>query len=448
MAEGATLYVLAAEIADQDRLLIAPSRDATGVHALGQGDWSDWIYLTLPTPKGKRSGHVRVKIMVFDAPARRLRLYQTQVHQETGYTRPHALATDLLLTAGPFAEWTESYDRLQGWIDDATQLEIYEMHVHWMSQASRHLLRHYPWDLFMTQVHFLDMAYHLYWGAVDPRHPHYDPAKAELYWDLLGRAHTLADQFIGAILSEVEPDTLVMILGDHGHDLYHTSLMINHLLVREGLLAVYRDRRTGQAHIDWPRTQAYAMSYRIFINTAGRDPQGIVRPSDVAALQERIIQILYSACDPRTGERPVRMAVTREDAAAIGLYGDSMGDVVFAMAPGYQVRGSIQLAADVWAGPRLRQDSVPVYRPAALFSEFSGEHDTSFPFTRAIRSLVFLHGPGVRRGQRQVPVRMVDIAPTLCGYLGIPYPAQCEGNLIQDVFEPSMEINPYAVRGV
>lgn len=455
IAEGATLHLLAAKTPNGDRVLIALSWDAAQAVVVGQGEWSDWIRLTLSTPEGERSGHVRLKVMLFDAAARRLRLYQTQVHQESGYTRPQALAADLLQAAGPFAEWTESYDRLQNWIDDETQLEVYEQHVRWMGRAARFLLQQQPWNLFMTQVHFVDMAYHLYWGAIDPKHPGHDPATAKSYWDLLGRVHTLADQFLGEVLSALDSDTLVVVTGDHGHDLFHTSFMINHILVREGLLALYRDRRTGQAHIDWSRSRAYAIGYRIFLNVAGRDPQGIVPPQQIAALRDRIIQLLYAAVDPRTGEHPVRMAVTREDSEAIGLYGNSMGDVIFAMAPGYQARSSIQLSVDAWIGPRLRQDSIAVYRPAEMFREFSGEHDTSLPFTRAIRSLTFMHGPGVRNTRRQTPVRMVDIAPTICHYLGIPNPAQCEGSPIWDAFETQPEAeattayvsDPFAVTG-
>ena len=68
-----------------------------------------------------------------------------------------------------------------------------------------------------------------------------------------------------------------------------------------------------------------------------------------------------------------------------------------------------------------------------LFREFTGEHDTALPFTRAIHSLLYLSGPDVQPGQRRVPVRMVDIAPTICQYLRIPLPAQCEGAPLADV---------------
>ncbi|HEY1354089.1 MAG TPA: alkaline phosphatase family protein [Ktedonobacteraceae bacterium] len=427
-AQAVGLYLLAVRVGEACRLGIAQTREERDPVFLARGQWSPWHRVSLATAEGPRSGNLRFKVMDFDAPARRLRLYQTQIHQDRGYTRPQAVADELLSAVGPFVEWTESYDRLQGWIDDETQLEIYAQHVDWMSRAACHLLAQHPWDLFMTQVHFVDMAYHMYWGAVHPQHPQYDAARAPAYWELLGRVHELADQFVGNVLAALDPQTLVIVLGDHGHDLYHTCLLVNHLLLQEGLLTLVRDPRTGRSRIDWRRTQAYANGYRVFLNVAGRDPQGCVDPGSYDALQERVIQMLSHVCDPRTGQHPVRMALRLADAEALGLYGESMGDIVFAMAPGYQARTSVHIPAAAWQGQRLQQRQIATLKQTRLFAEFSGEHDTSFPLTRAMRTLLFASGPGVRVGRAQVPVRLVDVAPTICDYLGIPFPRECEGN--------------------
>jgi predicted AlkP superfamily phosphohydrolase/phosphomutase len=426
------LHVLVACHGGGGRVALAPRRDAANAQWIAAGDWSPWIRVALATGDGERAGHVRFKVMELDVAERRLRLYQTQVHQEAGFTRPAVLAAELLERCGPFVEWTESYDRLQGWIDDATQLEIYEQHVEWMSLAARHLLRHHPWDLFMTQVHFLDMAYHLYWGAVDPGHPDHDPARAAEYWKLLGRAHELADRFIGAVGAELDTDAVTVVLGDHGHDLYHTALLANHLLASAGLLALYQDRRTGGTRIDWRRTEAFAGGYRVYVNRAGRDPHGVVDEGRYETVREAIVQALYGVRDPRTGAAPVRLAVRREDAESLGVYGDSMGDVVFAMAPGYQTRSSIGVPPERWIGPRLAVEDMETLRPTRLFEEFTGEHDTSLPLTRAIRSLLVMDGAGVAVGRRRVPARLVDVAPTICRLMGIPHPARCEGGVIED----------------
>jgi len=391
-----------------------------------QGDWSGW--LSVADPSGERRGHVRFKVMAVAATGRRLRLYQSQVHADAGWTHPAKLATELEGVAGPFVEWTESYDRLQGWIDDQTQLEIYRQHVDWLGTACRHLLGTRDWDLFLTQLHILDMAYHVYWGAVDPTHPAFDPVAAPSYWDVLGQAHTLADKLVDTVVNAVDDDTLILVLGDHGHDSYHTTLLVNHVLFREGLLNLRRDRRTGALRIDWPETAAYASSYRIYLNLKGREPQGTIAPADRDTLTDRIIAALYGVVDERTGQRPVRFAVPRQDALGMGLYGPTMGDIVFATAPGYQSRTTFHLPDSVVRGHVIRRREAPLLRRTRLFRDFTGEHDTSLPWTQAIRTGLFAVGPGIAPRRPEVPVRIVDVAATISDFLGIDPPTGNEGN--------------------
>ena len=156
---------------------------------------------------------------------------------------------------------------------------------------------------------------------------------------------------------------------------------------------------------------------------------------DYSEVQERVIQALNGVRDPRTGQAPVRLACRLEDARGLGLYGPSMGDVIYAMAPGFQCRSGIQAPAGCWIGGRLRPERLPLLVGTRLFREFTGEHDTSLPVTRAIRTLLYAAGPGVRHGRRQVPVSLVDVAPTLCRWLGLPAPAQCEGSAITGLWE-------------
>jgi predicted AlkP superfamily phosphohydrolase/phosphomutase len=424
--DRAPVHLLAGRQDGEDRVLVAGCSDAAGARPLARGNWSDWVPLRL----GAARGSVRLRVMELSVAGRRLRLHQGQVHRSDGWTRPASLAAELEAEAGPFVEWTEAYDLLQGWIDHETQLEIYAQHLEWMSRAGRLLLRRHPWHLFLAQVHAIDMAYHVYWGAIDPAHPEYRAEDAPRFWDLLREVHRLADSFVGALLEEVDDDTLVVVMGDHGHDGYHTALLTNHVLVRDGLLALYRDARTGQTRIDWRRTSAFASGYRVYVNVRGRDPDGIVPPEERDRVQERVIQALNGVRDPRTGQAPVRLAVRREDAEGLGLYGPTMGDVVYAMAPGFQARSSVHPPAASWIGGRLVPERLPALQQTRLFREFTGEHDTSLPFTRAIRTLLYAAGPGVRPGRRRVPVSLVDVAPTLCRWLGLPAPAQCEGSPI------------------
>jgi predicted AlkP superfamily phosphohydrolase/phosphomutase len=422
---GAVVQVLALRLDGAPRVLVSTARRHQPRLLAGPGGWTGWLQVGLAD--GRR-GHVRFKLMALDLAARRLRLYQSQVHSDQGWTHPPELAAELTRVAGPFVEWTESYDRLQGWIDDDTQLEIYQQHVEWLGAACRQLLRERDWDLFMTQLHILDMAYHVYWATVDPTHPDHDPGSAGRYHDLLARVHALADRLVATIVEELDEHTLVLVLGEHGHDSYHTNFLVNHLLLKEGLLALRKDRRSGAARIDWSQTGAYASSYRIFLNVKGRDPDGTVLPDARDETAARVIEALYGAVDERTGQHPIRLALRQEDARGLGLYGPSMGDVVFAMAPGYQSRTTFHLPSSVLQGHTVRRSQVPLFRRTRLFREFTGEHDTSLPWTRAIRTVLVGAGPGIARQRLEVPVRILDVAATVSDFLGIDPPAANQGS--------------------
>lgn len=424
----AIVHLLAFRVGSQDRVAVSGHPDFREAKVFTEGEWTTWLPVTFDGVAGSRTGHVRFKVMCLDVEAQQLRLYQSQVHQQSGYSRPESVATALDETVGPFVEWTESYDRLKGWIDDETQLEIYAQHTRWMAGAARHLIETHPWDLFLTQVHFLDMAYHVYWGGIDPRHPEYDPASAERYWGLLGAAHELADDLLGAIVGAAGEDALVVVLGDHGHDVYHTSFLINNHLLAEGYLTVSRDRRTGRPVIDWKRSVAFAQGYRIYLNVAGRDPSGIVPSKDYERCRAEIAESLTEVTDSLMKQRPLKLVLTREDAVSWGLGGASMGDLVVATSPGYQVKSVIRLDQRAWIGATLRRDNVGVFRRTKMFRDFTGEHDSSLPLTRPIHSVLIAAGDRVRHGRSPHPLRLVDVAPTLADYLGMPPPRDCEGS--------------------
>ncbi|WP_322923420.1 alkaline phosphatase family protein [Paenibacillus campi] len=396
---------------------------------VGLHGWSEWIHLQVDTSdKGRRNGSVRFKVMELDVQSGRLRLYQSQIHDNAGYSAPAYIADELYAAAGPFVEWTESYDLLQGWIDDATQLEIYQQHVDWMIKATRHLLHNHSYDLFMTQLHFLDMAYHIYWGAIDPAHPQYDTEQAAHYKQVLAAAHTIADQYVGEVLAMLDEHTTVFILGDHGQDVYHTNFLANNYLLKHNLLHIKKDPKNGQIKIDWNKTKVYANGYRIYINLKGRQPDGIVEPTEYDELVNRLITDFKKLYDVDRGLSPISIVMNRKEAETFGLYGDTMGDIIIAMASGYQTRSTIDIPTNGWINGKVRLNKVAMYKQTELFAEFTGEHDTSFPLNKNIRTLFFAHGKGIHPMERIIPLNMVNVAPTIAELLNIKPPANCEGH--------------------
>jgi hypothetical protein len=118
--------------------------------------------------------------------------------------------------------------------------------------------------------------------------------------------------------------------------------------------------------------------------------------------QLAIIDALYAYRDPRSGHCPFAVALTKDDARLVNLWGERVGDVVYALRP-----------------------------------EYDGAHGRQLPTARlgigSQRSTFVMAGPGVRSGvELRRSVRVVDVAPTICHLTGLPMPRDTEGAVLYE----------------
>lgn len=164
---------------------------------------------------------------------------------------------------------------------------------------------------------------------------------------------------------------------------------------------------------DWKRTRHFTMpmdhAAYLRVNLRGRERDGIVEEAEYADACVLLDTLFSSLRD-------------RESGAAIA------GSVVHAYAEAPSEATQRALLPDVlvpWSGPRagsfaeLASDALPAFRyrvPARLPSGRSGNHVGRGWFIAA--------GPGIARGRRIAGHDIVDLAPTVSGWLGIdPTPA-------------------------
>ena len=190
----------------------------------------------------------------------------------------------------------------------------------------------------------------------------------------------------------------------------YSIVNVNNVLAQAGLL-VYADAQQPTSiyqigGIDWSQTRAARVGrIHIFVNLKGREPNGIVDPADYEATQREIIDALLDYRDPATGQRPFTLALTRSNAEILNLWGDLVGDVVFAIDPSFDGAHGNQL-------------------PIGSYG-IGGQHST-----------FILAGAGVKRGLELTRrVQVVDVAPTLCHLLGWPMPRNVEGGVIYEALE-------------
>lgn len=403
-----TYYGLVYATSDRgyDRLRVTTSRDASEPLAdLGVGQWSEWTTDSYLIDGAPVQGSLRLKLITLTGDADRFELFVPQIWPTGGdWAVPAGVAEDLFQQLGPFLQ-NPGRDAL-GVFDDDTYFELLDFHHQRLAEVAAHLAATREWDLLLIESHASDYASHFFLSQADPLSGA-APQTIERCRRGLARTYASMDLMIGRVLDLADDDTVVAIVSDHGGTPnQYTPVDINAVLEGAGFVAYTTDARTGRREVDLGRTTALGVGLvHIFINLQGREPDGVVAPDDYAATQRRIIAALHAYTDPATGRHPFVLAVTRADAEMLNLWGDLVGDVVYALDPAFDGAHGKQL-------------------PSVSFG-IGGQHST-----------LIMAGAGVRRGvglERQV--RVVDVAPTLAYLLGLPMPANVEGGVIYEALE-------------
>ncbi|MEB3828324.1 alkaline phosphatase family protein [Phormidium sp. CCY1219] len=163
----------------------------------------------------------------------------------------------------------------------------------------------------------------------------------------------------------------------------------------------------------WPQMKAFALpSFSegyIRINLKGREPQGIVEPSEYEALCENLTQHLYALRNPRTGDRVVKQVIrTRKSASDRDPKLPSADLVVEWQEP----------PADIMDSPAFgRIGPVPHRR--------TGSHRS--------RGFLMVEGEGIAPGSTLPDGDAIDLGPTILTLMGAPIPDRLQGKPLLEI---------------
>ena len=412
------LLLIASKGKKLDTAFVCPTKDAKSAFArLKVKTWSPNCSARVQTAKGTVEVVFRLRLQELAPSGSTVKLYVTPLCAASGWATPPSVCRELRDVPGlPIPNSFYGAHGL-GWIDSQELVEVIDMQNVWLGAAAAHLLRTQPWDIFAMHAHCPDHCYHVFLNRLDPAVCPDKKAVAEYRAAELGFYQSL-DRMVGTILKAVDEDeTLVVITSDHGavptegrFDKDYRWFSVGELLTKAGLTVLKKDPKTGRDVVDWAKTRAVAQrSVYVYVNLKGRDPNGIVRPADYDAVCDEIVRVLYDYTDPKTGKKPIALALKKNDARIIGLYGDRVGDVVYGVHPEV-------------AGEHGRQLTTGDY----------GVGD--------MRGLLILAGPGVKRGVAlDRTAWLTDIVPTVCYLTGFPVPAQAEGAVLyQALTDPDL----------
>jgi len=229
-----------------------------------------------------------------------------------------------------------------------------------------------PWDCFMVLFGESDTASHHFWKFHDTASPRFEAGMEHLS-EAISEVYEKIDGILKKFLDNLPKDTAVLLVSDHGFGgISNRAVSINKWLEQESLLD-FKDRsslvdrgmgivkraglkrlphgiqekifrtplkslaqrmesRSRFSGINWHTTTAFSeeLNYfpSIYLNVAGREPQGTVSQGKMYEnLREKIIEKILSWKDPETGTSIVRSAWKREDIYS-GPYVDNAPDII------------------------------------------------------------------------------------------------------------------------
>jgi predicted AlkP superfamily phosphohydrolase/phosphomutase len=273
--------------------------------------------------------------------------------------------------------------------------------------VAEHLLRTRPWDLFFMVEMGTDRVHHAFWRYGDPEHRLYEPGNE--FESAMLDYYRGVDEKLGRLLAHADDDTAVLVVSDHGAKRIDGGICVNEWLRREGYLTLLDEPAEPTAlkpdMIDWSRTIAWGEGgyyCRLFLNVAGREPQGQVAPEDYERVRTEIKEKLEALGDEN---------------------GKPIGTVAHRPEELYEERNGVAPDLMVYFGDLYWRSVGQVGTGTVhVFENDTGPDDAN----HAHEGLYVLVADGVEPGRGEER-QIVDIAPTLLTLLGEPVPAEMEG---------------------
>jgi len=296
---------------------------------------------------------------------------------------------------------------------DALLHQLHEMDRQRFDIA-RYLMQTTPWDLMFMVAMGTDRVGHYFMRFLDPQHGKYDPDPR--YRNAIRDQYRYCDERLGELMAIAGPDTLVLVVSDHGIQRLDGKLNLNDWLAAHGFLYLNSPVDTptplAKAPIDWSRTRAWAQGYagQIYLNVQGREPQGLIPPDAVDAVLAELEASLrtLTAADGRS----LPVTLIRRNTIYDGPHANRCPDLFV------QIDGLRHLTSDQIGHRSL-------VTPVADLGNDDASH--------APAGFMALAGPGIPAEGRFAALQLLDVAPTILQLFDVPIPTDLKGRVIHTV---------------
>ena len=317
------------------------------------------------------------------------------------------------------------------------------------------MLTKHDWDLFFFYSSALDFIQHIFWNYCDPNDPSY-PGDNNPFRDAIKNFYILHDRLVGEMIENIDSDTTILILSDHGHTMRPIKLFnINEILRKESYLfpneggiaplcnlneklkrtvvniaqktdlrkfalnilrkyPAIKEMYTIPSSIDFNRTIAHCsdlsgMKSYTYGGIIIRKDKLKEEEKDYSVVRKNIIELLSNETLPNSNENVFEWICGREE-LYVGEYINKYPDILFKLKEGYGAGWAIK---------------VPIFSKTAVHNFFPGTHRGDTP-------IFFMLNPGDKEGIGE-RVTLMDVAPTVLDILGIEGKFDFDGESILKV---------------
>jgi predicted AlkP superfamily phosphohydrolase/phosphomutase len=305
----------------------------------------------------------------------------------------------------------------EGALDEKAFLELtYANHAEWEAML-RNALAKTPRGVVTIVFETTDSIQHMFFRYLDKAHPALKTGQARMSAAVIEELYRKMDELVGRVAAGLGPKGALFVMSDHGFKSFRRGVNLNAWLHQNGLLALNPGRTASGEwfkDVDWSRTKAYGLGLGgVYLNLAGRESRGIVKPGpEAAALKVEIGRKLLALRDGPDGPAAITHVYDR-DAIYAGPYKDNAPDLIIGYNEGYRaswdgvtgvVNGSvIEDNVKAWSGDHCID---PALVPGVLFSSLK---------------------------LKRTDPSIMDVAPTVLELFGLTPPAHMDGRGLVDV---------------
>jgi predicted AlkP superfamily phosphohydrolase/phosphomutase len=330
--------------------------------------------------------------------------------RESAFTYPAIFKSEVLQVAPDYTFDVKDYRTA----DKAGLLQRLIDYAEVQFNVLSHTLTHKPWDFFMHVHMGIDRVHHGFWRYHDRDHRLHEPGSP--FQTAIRDYYRLVDTHLGQFLERIDDDVTVLIVSDHGATRIDGGICLNEWLWRAGWLALKTPPAEGQitrfedAEIDWGRTKAWGSGGyygRVFMNVAGREPQGIIAPENYEHTREELAAALE---------------------AIPGVNGEALNTHAIRPQQVYtQVNGVAPDLIVYFGDLHWRSVGGLGYGSIHTLENDTGPDDANHD----VHGIFILRDPRQREHGGRQGHQLMDVLPTILERMGVPLPGDLQGRAIR-----------------